>query len=113
MPIKCPIKQAANSAKYYEKNKEKVKLRAKIRTQKIRVYNRKLIARYKLWIGCKFCSYKRCNQALELHHVGTQKEQHVADMVQKGASTKIIKREIRRCIVVCANCHRELHEGMV
>lgn len=109
MPTKCPIKQAAYKAKYYEKNKEEVKRKARIWTKKTRAYQRKLIARYKLMIGCKVCGYKKYDKALELHHTGGEKEKDVSNMIRKGVSIKTLKKEVRKCIVVCANCHRELH----
>ena len=61
---------------------------------------------------CKLCGYDGCIQALEFHHVGnTGKDVGISD---KGytRSWQRVKKEIDKCILVCANCHRELHVGI-
>ena len=51
----------------------------------------------------------KCNSALEFHHVDPkQKDFHISKNMNK--SWYKIKNEIEKCILVCANCHRELHE---
>lgn len=46
---------------------------------------------------------------LEFHHIGDGKEINIADAVRHGWSWKRILQEIKKCIVVCANCHRKIH----
>jgi len=61
---------------------------------------------------CMLCGYNKCIQALEFHHIGnTEKDFGISD---KGytRSWERVKKEIDRCILVCANCHRELHIGI-
>ena len=61
---------------------------------------------------CMLCGYKKCIQALELHHMdGSKKDFSISD---KGytRSWEKVKREIEKCILICANCHRELHAGI-
>ena len=62
--------------------------------------------------GCSVCGYKRCQRALEFHHLnGTEKEWDVG--IGSGWRSKAkLRRELEKCILVCANCHREIHEGM-
>lgn len=58
---------------------------------------------------CEICGYSKCNSALEFHHVDPkQKDFHISKNMNK--SWDKIKNEIEKCILVCANCHRELHE---
>jgi predicted HNH restriction endonuclease len=60
---------------------------------------------------CELCGYDRCFQALDFHHIGsTGKDFGISD---KGytRSWEKVKKEIDKCILVCANCHRELHVG--
>jgi hypothetical protein len=56
---------------------------------------------------CTKCSEKRW-YVLDFHHLG-DKDIDVSRMVNDSYSIKKIKEEIRKCIVLCANCHRELH----
>jgi hypothetical protein len=62
---------------------------------------------------CIFCGYKTEIGALEFHHVdGTQKS---FGLSQRGLtrSWERIKKELNKCVLVCANCHRELHSGIL
>jgi len=62
---------------------------------------------------CKMCGYKKCVEALDLHHVRpTQKDFSLASS-GLTRSWERTKREADKCILVCANCHRELHAGIV
>lgn len=55
---------------------------------------------------CKECGYNKCIYALEFHHLGN-KEYAPTKMFQKGLSWDKIKKEIDKCELLCANCHRE------
>lgn len=58
--------------------------------------------------GCVICGYKKCLTALDFHHVpGEVKERAVSQANTISAAV----REAAKCIVVCANCHREIHSG--
>lgn len=105
-------RQAENARRHYDKNKEAVKKRARLWTKVNAAYNRKLLARYKLFVGCSNCGYKRCSAALEFHHLdGEDKDRSIGSMVTVGCSTSRIKAEARKCVVLCANCHREVHDA--
>lgn len=58
---------------------------------------------------CEICGYDRNYSALEFHHLDpTQKDFGIAaDGYSK--SWEHTKEELDKCILVCANCHRELH----
>jgi len=70
--------------------------------------NKKYIDKYKLSIGCSICGYNKCVSALDFHHNG-DKEFTIGIF---SRSLKKIKEEIEKCDVLCANCHRELHEKL-
>ena len=62
---------------------------------------------------CSKCGYEKCIAALEFHHV---EPQHKDFSISKDGSTRSwekIKNEIDKCILVCANCHREIHSQVV
>ncbi len=62
---------------------------------------------------CIICGYKQCPGAFDLHHTdGSTKE---FGLSQRGLtrSWKTIKKEADKCILVCANCHREIHANFV
>jgi len=57
---------------------------------------------------CKLCGYNKCIQALEFHHINpNEKEFKPSNMgTYKWDKVKI---ELNKCILLCANCHREIH----
>ena len=65
---------------------------------------------------CERCGYSKCNSALEFHHLDpSQKDFNLAK--QRATSWEKNKEricaELDKCIMICANCHRELHAEMV
>lgn len=58
---------------------------------------------------CQVCGYNKCVGALEFHHPDpNEKEFGMSDGGWTRAWEKI-KNEIEKCMLVCANCHREIH----
>lgn len=61
---------------------------------------------------CCLCHYNKCAEALELHHLNpSEKDFTIAKNYCKSWET--IKKEADKCILVCSNCHKEIHNGYV
>ncbi|MDE2022470.1 MAG: helix-turn-helix domain-containing protein [Patescibacteria group bacterium] len=61
---------------------------------------------------CCVCGYNRCFRALDFHHTnGEEKEFSIGQ--RQGNSFESIKAELDKCILVCKNCHAELHDGLI
>lgn len=61
--------------------------------------------------ACSICGYNRCLRSLEFHHTDpTQKDFTIAN--NTGRSWNDILSELDKCILVCSNCHGEIHDGM-
>jgi len=59
----------------------------------------------------ELCGYKNCAEALELHHKdANQKNFGISSGGLTLAWSKVVA-EADLCILVCANCHREIHVG--
>ena len=57
----------------------------------------------------EICGYDRCIDALGFHHKNpTHKDFGISN---KGytRSWKKVQEELDKCVMICANCHRELH----
>jgi hypothetical protein len=64
---------------------------------------------------CQICGYLKYQGALHFHHIDpTQKKFIISDATaRKKYSQEEIEAEIRKCVLVCANCHAEIHGGIV
>jgi hypothetical protein len=89
--------------RYYLKNKEKLYEKKRNRINKRREELKKMSGG-----KCKICGYNKCLSALEFHHNSGEKEGHVSKLIMDFSMQKSLK-EIKKCILLCANCHRELH----
>mgnify|MGYP003442925438 CR=1 FL=1 len=57
---------------------------------------------------CNICGYDRCQGSLHFHHINPlDKDPNWRQM--KNWHFDKIKTEIDKCILVCANCHGEIH----
>jgi hypothetical protein len=60
---------------------------------------------------CSLCGYDRCSAALEFHHINPE-EKDFALSVSNSKSLERNVEEAKKCLLVCANCHREIHNGL-
>lgn len=58
---------------------------------------------------CEICGYDKCISALEFHHKNP-KDKDFSISSGKYLSIQKCKQEVDKCILVCSNCHRELHD---
>ncbi len=61
---------------------------------------------------CSICGYDRCMGALEFHHPDPSQKDFSISMDGLTRSWDRVKKEIEKCVLICANCHREIHAGM-
>ena len=98
-----PIPRNIIDKRYYLKNKDKI-------------YQRKMQRRWRIkekmvnLMGgkCNICGYNKCAAALEFHHKNKEKDFEIGELIKNSSEQNVLK-EVQRCILVCANCHRELH----
>lgn len=60
---------------------------------------------------CQICGYNRCINALEFHHINPKEKDFTISGGTKSFNT--LKLEVDKCILVCSNCHREIHAGLI
>ncbi len=118
------------SKKYREENKIKIKeARDKYRKENREEYNKRqrIVQRERNrrcrenWmpvlreifgvLECKICEYSKCFAALDFHHKDhTKKEKGIGKILVLKVTEERIK-EVKKCEILCSNCHRELHNG--
>jgi predicted HNH restriction endonuclease len=57
---------------------------------------------------CRICGYNTCPAALDFHHIEDMEKEFNISSTMSWAK---IEPELAKCVLVCANCHREIHAG--
>ena len=109
MPYKDREKRAAYAKEYnqgwYQRHKDEVITRRKKRQLEIRNW----FMRYKSTLYCVDCGISH-PAVLQFHHRNrSEKSFTIADVVRRATSIKQITNEIKKCDVVCVNCHAKRH----
>jgi len=110
MPIKDPIKRRENHRRYmkevwYPKNSTKHKKMVAVNRRQKKDWFQDIKSKL-------FCSQCHENHpaCLDFHHLGlSEKVLEVSSMKSRNFSREKITQEIKKCIVLCSNCHRKLH----
>jgi DNA-binding CsgD family transcriptional regulator len=60
---------------------------------------------------CEICGYSKSLRALQFHHLDPKEK----DFSISGSSFSFekLKKEVDKCILVCANCHSEIHDSQL
>lgn len=62
--------------------------------------------RFKSTLKCSICGESR-PWCLDFHHINpSEKDVEVVKLIE---SPRKLEEEIKKCVVLCANCHREIH----
>jgi len=60
---------------------------------------------------CQVCGYDRCRTALLFHHLYPDEKKFKPTYIIARWSWKRAYVELKKCVLLCANCHGEAHEG--
>lgn len=62
---------------------------------------------------CQICGYSKCDRALDFHHINPdEKEANFNKYRANPAAWTRVVEELRKCILLCSNCHSEVHAGL-
>lgn len=100
---RCKICTRLASKKHYYNNKKQYFNKNDKREKDINNY----IQEYKKTKHCEKCGENRY-YILQFHHL-KDKKADISMLYRKGWSFDKIKKEIEKCIILCSNCHIELH----
>lgn len=110
MPIKDKDKNKKYQLEWYHKNKNRLGSNIKRR----RNDNRGLIDAYKEELGCScsLCGTIDHPVAFDFHHINHEEKEYTVSKMA-GYKWERIQKEIDKCVMVCAICHRKLHKGLL
>lgn len=64
------------------------------------------LSKYKCAKGCELCGYNTHGVALDFDHIDPKEKKFNASSRFMNKSLKSVFAEIRKCRILCANCHR-------
>jgi ribosomal protein L30E len=100
------IRRAEGRKRNVERTPENIK-RAASYMLKHKYKRKEQLVEIKLTVGCQICGYNYYSGALHFHHhIGTKKYD-IGTIC--GRSVATIQTELCKCIVLCSNCHAEVH----
>ena len=60
---------------------------------------------------CERCGYDKSSRALEFHHLNpSEKDFGISKVLTR--SIQSLKEEADKCILLCSNCHAEIHDEL-
>jgi DNA-binding CsgD family transcriptional regulator len=62
---------------------------------------------------CVLCGYSRSIRALEFHHLDPTLKRFGLSARGITQSLETLRREARKCVLLCSNCHAEVEDGLV
>lgn len=69
---------------------------------------------YKIEHGCSICGVKGLPpECYDFHHIDPRTKIKDLGTIAHSNTLEKAKREIEKCVVVCANCHRQLTSGTI
>lgn len=61
---------------------------------------------------CQCCGYNKCITALEFHHINPEEKSFTIQQ-NTNRAWAVVREELKKTILVCANCHREIEQGLI
>lgn len=61
---------------------------------------------------CCICGYNKYNGALEFHHLDENLKSFSLGLRGHSRSWERVKEELNKCVILCSNCHKEIHAGV-
>jgi len=110
MPYKDKIvkqtKQKTYASTYYQNNKDKVLATTKASVKKYKEQWRS----FKATLSCVKCGQNH-PATLDFHHIDSSTKEASVNKLIKNRAFKRAMEEVKKCVVLCANCHRIHHHN--
>lgn len=103
LEARCKNCRNESGKKWRKNNPEKMK-------EGQRNWNREVKQKCVVYKGgkCSVCGYVRCLAALDFHHIESKEKEFTLGQKSRRWG-KSLREELDKCLLLCSNCHRELH----
>ena len=91
-------KDGRDRTEYYRQRQDKRRVEAKALIRELKD------------VPCSDCGQRFDPVCMDFHHE-RDKEALISRLVSRGRTTEAILREVAKCVVLCANCHRLRHKS--
>lgn len=86
----------------------KYSIRHKTYNRNYKISTKEWLIEYKKTLKCEICGEDR-HYVLDFHHRNPHEKDFNISKAYKNTNKETIMKEIEKCMVVCSNCHREIH----
>ena len=91
---------------WYQRNRAKQMAYVNARRRRLSEQIRLFLLDYLKSHPCRVCGIDN-PVVLEFHHKNPQeKKYNIAHLIHRGCTLEVVKKEVEKCDVLCANCHR-------
>ena len=63
--------------------------------------------------ACRACGYDRNVRGLHFHHLDPSLKRHEVNARGAAMALELLRTEVRKCVLLCANCHAEVEAGLI
>ena len=105
MPYKDPEKRREYSKKWMAENRPP-------KSKESSYQKRKGMVKSAKDKPCEICKVKYDPCVMDLHHLDPSQKDGMVAHIMKSGSFQSLQEEIEKCVPLCANCHRLLHNGL-
>ena len=113
MPYTDRIKKLEYAKKWNKNHYLTHKKEEYLRIKKRRDDIRKWFTDLKSTLRCEICGESE-SVCLDFHHKNKQKKELNFGFLKSGGYGKSrIEKELKKCVVLCANCHRKIHAKII
>lgn len=103
----CKTCEREQARDFYHKNSDIYKKRARVYGKRLRAHLFEFTNQLKVERGCAFC-HERTLCVLDFHHYIKGRP-----IGWSGHTYLCMEKELAKCVVSCANCHRKVHAGLL
>ena len=102
----CKNCQKIYSREHYIRNKQKYVDKAVLRNKQ----SRQKFMEYKISCSCLICSEDN-PACIDFHHLEKDDKKYNMSIIASSFGSNAFIEELKKCVTLCSNCHRKLHDG--